>query len=130
MAQVVSHQGEFEALDTKVVTLSFSAEQWARAWLQETQSPFPLLLDPERNAYRAYGLEHSYLRSWNVRAISYYVRALLHGAKWRGIRGDSGQLGGDFVIDRQGIVRFAYTSHDPTDRPTVDQLLTALRQLG
>ena len=130
MAQVVSHQQEFESLNAKVVTISFGKQYWARAWLQETQSPYPLLLDPDRIAYRAYGLEHSFLRSWNARTISYHIRALLNGQEWRGIRGDSGQLGGDFIVDRQGIVRFAYTSHDPTDRPTVDLLLTTLRQLG
>ena len=44
--------------------ISFGAEHWARAWLQETGSPFPLLLDPERATYRTYGLGSSFIRVW------------------------------------------------------------------
>ncbi len=126
MAQVVSHKSEFESLETNVVTISFGSPHWAQVWLQETQSPFPLLLDPERKAYRAYGLERSLMRSWGRQTISYYARALWNGDPWRGIRGDSGQLGGDFIIDSKGVVRLAYPSRNPTDRPPVEELLSVL----
>jgi len=36
------------------------------------------------------------------------------------------QLGGDFVLDAQRRLLFAYRSADPSDRPTVRQLLDAL----
>ena len=49
--------------------------------------------------------------------------------KWRGIQGDSTQLGGDFLIDAQGVLRLAYRSQDPTDRPSIATLRDALRQL-
>ena len=39
---------------------------------------------------------------------------------------DALQLGGDFLVDRDGGILWAYRSVDPTDRPTVEQLL-ALR---
>ena len=52
------------------------------------------------------------------------------GRRWRGIQGDSAQLGGDFIVDADGIVRLAYRSRDPTDRPLVEQLLTVLNQLN
>jgi len=58
-----------------------------------------------------------------------YVHLLIAGRKWRGIQGDSAQLGGDFIVDKNGIVRLAYRSHDPTDRPSVDDLLSLLQQL-
>jgi peroxiredoxin len=58
-----------------------------------------------------------------------YVRLLTAGRKYRGIQGDSAQLGGDFIVDTNGIVRLAYRSHDPTDRPSVDDLLNLLQQL-
>ncbi|MCP4357004.1 MAG: redoxin domain-containing protein [Chloroflexi bacterium] len=127
MAQVVAHQDEFDKLYTNIVTISFTDESyWAETWLRETNSPFPLLLDPTRTAYHAYGLDYSLMRAWNGRTIFYYIRALLSGRKWRGIQGDSGQLGGDYVVDTGGIVRLVYPSHDPTDRPSVDHLLSEL----
>ena len=86
-------------------------------------------LDPERTVYATYGLERSFRRSWNLKTMWRYVRLLTSGRQWRGIQGDSAQLGGDFVVDAGGIVRLAYRSYDPTDRPPVANLLALLRQL-
>ena len=101
----------------------------SQAWLEETCSPFELLLDPERKAYEAYRLERSVFRSWNLRTLWRYVKLLASGRRWRGIQGDSTQLGADFIVDPNGVVRLAYYSHDPTDRPSVDHLLAALTDL-
>ncbi len=122
-------QDEFSRLNTRVLVVSFSAGHWARAWLEETESPFPLLLDMKRRVYRAYGLERSYLRSWNLRTMWLYARLLLSGRRWRGIQDDSAQLGGDFIVDAAGIVRLVHRSRDPTDRPAVDRLLEVARGL-
>jgi len=130
VAQLRQHQDQLRQLQTEVLVISFGTDYWAQVWLQETKSPFPLLLDRERNTYRAYGLERSLLRSWNLPTIGLYVRLLLSGRKWRGIQGDSAQLGGDFIVDTNGIVRLAYRSHDPTDRPSVADVLTRLQQLS
>ena len=129
MAQLCQQQKVLEKLDNQVVIVTFGTFPAAQAWLEETCSPFRLLLDPERKAYRAFGLERSLLRSWNPRTIWRYVRLLVSGRRWRGIQGDSSQLGADFVVDASGIVRLAYYSHDPTDRPDVEELLTLLANL-
>ena len=43
---------------------------------------------------------------------------------------DGGELlGGDFIVDQQGIIRMAYRSHDPTDRPTLKVILLALDEI-
>lgn len=129
MAQLCQHQDQLEKLNTDVLLVSFGALPAAQAWLDETCAPFQLLLDPERRVYNAYGLERSVLRSWNLRTIWRYARLLASGRRWRGIQGDSAQLGADFVVDQGGIVRLAYRSHDPTDRPPAADLLALLRQL-
>ena len=116
-------------MNAEVLIVSFGTLPGARVWLEETCAPFHLLLDPEREVYEAYGLEKSLLRSWNLRTIGHYVRLLTSGRQWRGIQGDSSQLGGDFVIDQKGNVRLAYRSHDPTDRPAATDLLELLRNL-
>ncbi len=128
MAQLCQHSIEFESLNARIIVISFGLASQARAWLEETSAPFTLLLDRERAAYRAYGLEHSLLRSWGLKVWLRYAQLLLAGRQWRGtLRGDdSGQLGGDIVVDANGITRFLYRSHDPTNRPSVSQLLAVL----
>ncbi len=113
-------------MQTRVVVVSFGSIVGAQVWLKETGVPFTFLLDPDRAAYRAYGLEHSVARAWGWRVWGRYAQLMLAGRKWRGIQGDSGQLGGDFVIDTDGVIQLAYRSHDPTDRPSVSRLLAVL----
>lgn len=130
MAQLCQHEAELRRLNTAVYIVSFSASPLVMAWLQETGAPFPVLLDRDRAVYRAYGLERSWLRSGNLRTMWRYVRLIAAGRQWRGIQDDPAQLGGDFVVDSTGIVRLAYRSYDPTDRPPVSELLSLLRQLA
>ena len=123
MAQLRQSITEFESRDTRVVLVSFGTNKLAQAWMGETKSDFDFLLDPDRKAYQAYGLQRSLFRSWKPKIWLEYARLLSQGRKWRGIQGDSGQLGGDFVIDQSGIIRLAYRSYDPADRPAVSDLI-------
>lgn len=126
MTQVVSHQAEFEAANVNVVTISFGTEYWTKVWLQETKSPFPFLIDSEKVSYRAYDLESSTMRSWSPATVWYYAKAKLQRREIPAQRGDAHQLGGDFIIDPQGIVRLSHPSADPTDRPNMDELFSLL----
>jgi alkyl hydroperoxide reductase subunit AhpC len=123
----VSHQAEFEAANTNVVTISFGTEYWTKVWLQETKSPFPFLMDSEKVSYRAYDLESSTLRSWSPATVWYYTKARLQGRDIPPSRGDAHQLGGDFIIDPQGIIRLSHPSADPTDRPGMAAIFASLR---
>lgn len=129
MTQLAPLHQYFTALNTQVFTVTFGHPYWAQAWLQETASPFPVLLDPTQDVYRLYGLDHSAVRSWSVKALLYYARALLRGEKLIEKRGDTHQLGGNFIIDKRGIMQFVYPSRDPTDRPPVDAMMKVLKCL-
>ncbi len=129
MTQLCQHSDELQRLQAQVFVISFGAPPFAREWLRETCGLFRLLLDPEREVYRAYGLERSLRRSWNLKTTWRYVQLLKSGHHWRGIQGDSAQLGGNFIVDAGGVVRLAHRSHDPTDRPPVSEQLTLLRRL-
>ena len=129
MTQLCQQQDELEQLGVEVVLVTFSSAGYGRVWLKEVCSAFRLLIDRERAVYARYGLKRSLLRSWNLKTVRKYVQLMRAGRRWRGIQGDSAQLGGDFVIDAQGVIRLAYPSRDPTDRPAVTDLLAVLRQL-
>lgn len=130
MAQLRSSHAQLESLNTRLVLISFSTPDQASRWLRETEAGFKFLLDPHRAAYRAYGLQHSLFRAWSLKVWLEYARLLANGRRWRGIQGDSGQMGGDFIVDSHGIIRLAYRSHDPTDRPQVTFLLERLEEIN
>ena len=130
MAQLRPFKSELEARNTRVAVISFGSTALAQKWIEETKATFQFLIDPERKAYQAFGLEYSLLRSWRPKIWFEYARLIAQGRKWRGIQGDSGQLGGDFIVDRDGIIQMAYRSLDPADRPTVSFILERLEEIN
>lgn len=89
--------------------------------------PWPVLLDRERVAYRRYGLGRApptaLLRlGW----VPGYVRKLLRGDPLKRPGLDVLQLGGDFVIDRDGVVVLAHPSAHFDDREPVGSLVSAM----
>jgi hypothetical protein len=129
VAQLRPFYGDIKALNTEVILISFETGYWLQVWLAETEAPFPLLLDPTHQAYQAYGLERSRLRSWSPRNLWYYARARLTGRQIHTTGADTTQLGGDFIIDATGTIHLAHRSHDPTDYPPIAHLLAVLKQL-
>jgi peroxiredoxin len=130
VAQLRHFSAELEARKTRVALISFGTTELAQAWVAETNASFRFLLDPERKAYQAFGLDQSMRRSWGIKVWLEYTRLMVKGRKWRGIQGDSSQLGGDIIVDREGIIRMAYRSQDPTDRPPVSDILERLDEIN
>ena len=88
---------------------------------------FRLCSDPERRAYSAFGLPRIPTRRlFGRRTAAAYARAALHGRWAFGKGSDVHQMGGDFGLDSDGIVRFAHVSREPGDRPRVGSLFAAL----
>ena len=78
-----------------------------RSFLTRYPQPFPVVGDPERAAYRAFGLERtSWLTFFQPRVLWGYIRLMLRGERVRTPYAgeDVTQLGGDFLLDRTGKV--------------------------
>jgi peroxiredoxin len=122
---------EFRAAGAEVAVVSFAQSKALLPYARDLRLPFPLLSDTERGAYKAYGLlRGSFWSIFGPKTVWEYVKLISHGRLFRGIQADPFQLGGDFVIDGPGIVRFAYRSEEPTDRASADRLLQAVRDLA
>lgn len=106
--------------------MSFESLERIRFVQPEFGHEWPVLSDEGAGIYEAYGLGRSVLRSWLMpRTLGYYAREAIRGRRPR-IEGDTARLGGDFVIDPAGIIRFAHASREPADRPAIDTILRAL----
>lgn len=97
----------------------------------ELQNPLPFLVvrDPRRSGYRAFGLRRaSIARVWGLRTARRYVELIRRDGPRRLRRPtqDTRQLGGDFVIDPEGNLRWGFWSEGPDDRPAIDDLVSAV----
>lgn len=127
VVQLHHRRKEIEALNAKIFLIGFEPEERARDWMKVGRITLPFLIDLDRSVYRAYELERSILRSWHPRNLWFYIRRILRGKPIPRIRANPNQMGGDFVIDKNGYILLAYYGKDPTDRPSVDMLLGVLR---
>ena len=98
--------------------------------MKEVCSNFDILLDRDRVAYIAYQLERTRLRSRHPRVVWMYIkRWFQHGTFYESHGDDTSQLGGDFIVDKNGILQMVHPSRDPTDRPSVNELLDTIARL-
>ena len=116
---------EFDRRHVPIVVVSFAEPKQIARYADDHRWPFATFIDPERSAYRAFGLQRlSWLRVFSPATLWFYFRSRRNGQQRRDYgKEDIYQGGGNFLIDRQGNIHFAYRSHDPADRPTVLQLL-------
>lgn len=115
--------------DAEVVVIAFAAAEHVAAYQRERLAPLPVLIDETRSAYRSYGLGRgSAWKVWGPKIWWAYARLIRRGRRLRRATEDTLQLGGDFVVGRDGTLVYVLRSADPDDRPSVDDLLAAIRQ--
>lgn len=117
--------------DVRVVVITFTPPGLVRKFLDETPMPFPVLSDPERDAYRFFNMRRaSILSFFKPRVLLGYLRRFLSGVKPRKpVDRDMLQLGGDILLDANGDVVWRWISQDATDRPSPEDLRAALALL-
>ncbi|PKB57291.1 MAG: hypothetical protein BZY73_03670 [SAR202 cluster bacterium Casp-Chloro-G3] len=121
------YYGAIQSSGGEVLIISFESKARLAQLARQMRLPFPLLSDPERDVYRGYGLvKGSWTQVLGPKTAWTYLKLLLRGRRYHFQRSDLRQLGGDFVIDREGVVRYEYRSAQPEDRPSIANLLEAL----
>jgi hypothetical protein len=129
VAQLRRRQDDFRALGAQIWAIGFDAPERAARYVREQSLDVPLLIDPERRVYRAYGLEHGALWRFLLPPVFLgYLRLIAAGGRMQRPEEDPLQLGGDFVIDPAGRLALVHPCKDPLDRPPVHELLTAVEQ--
>ena len=113
--------------DAHVAAITFAEPEHLAAHRDHLELPFPLLADPDREIYRRFELGRGSVRAiWSLGTMRMYARLLHQGRKLRRPTQDTRQLGGDFVIGRDGRLATAFRPASPDDRPTVDALVAAV----
>jgi peroxiredoxin len=130
LGEVAANIERFRTAGVSVLAVSQAKPSILALFLRNSPQPFPVVCDPDRVAYRAFGLERtSWLRFFHPVTLWGYLSLIARGGKVR--RPYEGedvlQLGGDFLLDQTGKVVFEYRSRTATDRPSVAELLDAVR---
>jgi prostamide/prostaglandin F2alpha synthase len=122
----------FEDAGAGIVLIGQGTPSDAVAFTRRMDHPFECLVDPDRAAYRAYGLPKA--RPAQVvgpRAALPFLRANLHRQTvQRGLQGGKFmQMPGTFVVDTEGLVRMAHRNRHVADTPPNQRILDVLARL-
>jgi hypothetical protein len=128
---VANRVDEFRACGINVIAISMSQPETLARYLATRAMPIPTFADPDRRVYADLGLRRTtWSKLLRPSIIWKYLKMIVRGGKLRPVpKGeDALQLGGDFLIASDGRILWEYRSADPTDRPTVDELLRVVRE--
>lgn len=130
---MIEREPEIAALDAVVVLIAYDRPGLLGTKMMRGLSvPWTILFDPDRLGYRAWGLGRTNLLgamlspelNWR------YLKLLLKGERFLGFAPDMFQLGGDFILDRSHQIRFLHRMRNNGDRPPVESLVDALREVA
>jgi peroxiredoxin len=118
----------FAAANLGIVAIGLSSAKRSKEFRTELEVPFPLLADPRKQAYHAYGLTRmNVLREVNLSSLRLGFEARQAYGGSISTDQDMGQLGGVFVVGTDGIVRYAQPQQRMSDVPPNDEVLAAAR---
>ena len=91
---------DFKQRGAEILAIAPDTLENARSYFEKNDIPFPCLPDPDRSVFRQYDVKSAMV--------------------------SLGQRPGLFVIDREGVVRFAYLGWQQWEIPTVDETLAQI----
>ncbi len=126
--QVREHLDEIRQARAGVLVVTQSRPEAVTA----ASLPLPTVCDPNRVAYRYFGLDRgrwSMFFRWSV--LARYLGLIFSG--WRPHRGEARedmlQLGGDFILSADRRLLYSHRSNDPADRPAATDLVNQIQRL-
>lgn len=128
MSQLRDRNDELKQAGIRVCIVTFDSVAMAETYLRQQQLDWPLLIDSQRELYRAYAFQSgSWWSIYNPKSIWLYLKLIFAGNRVHEPGADFRQFGGNILIDPQGIVRLHYVSNSPHDRPAVNDILAAAK---
>jgi peroxiredoxin len=126
------HQEEFREAGADIVAIFQYRAEPTFHFCRKRGVPFDCLGDPEREAYRAVGLDRGPAKEYiGPQLAKGFLRAARHGAFGGSPQGgDVAQRPGTFVVSPEGTVVYAHYNRDSADHPPLSELLEAVRSLG
>lgn len=119
---------DFDQTGAQVMLVGMGTPEESSAFEMKFDIPFPLISDPKRQLYRAFGLKK--ISTLELLSPTVAFKGILAMTKGHTIGipiGDVRQLPGVFIINTDGRVVYSYFARDPSDHPDPDTILEALK---
>lgn len=120
---------EIASLGAGILAVATGAGYQARR-LMADGLPFPALVDPDKNLYRALGIERISFDQW-FRPSTWrrYLRSVGRARQGR-LTGDVRQAPGVAIIDPPGTLRYLHRGQTVGDYPPLAEILDAVRAVA
>jgi peroxiredoxin len=131
VAQLRRKLPQLEQAGGRVVLVGMGSPEQSAAFTKKTEIPCPMIADPGRRLYQAFGLKM--VSSLQLLAPSVAFKAISAMAEGHTVGkpiGDIRQLPGVFIIDTRGRIVFSHVAKDPADHPEAETILAALNTLN
>lgn len=125
--ELIKNYSRFQEHDIGIVSIWPSAKEKLLQHGGDTLSPFPIVSDPEKEIYRAYGVTDSSLIG-AMRLLMHpgvMARALKAKKKAMEVDADPKLMPASFLLSPEGEVRMAYYGKHFGDHPAIDAIVRA-----
>jgi peroxiredoxin len=131
LAQLEQHKDELRAAGLSLATIGVGEPRHAERYCGQYAPSVTCLCNQTLEAYRAYGLKPgNALQLLGPQVLLASARTAARGVTQGRNTGNAFMLGGVFVIDAQGVVRFADYDEYAGDHPDFAEILAAVQQLA
>jgi len=120
-------EDRLRAAGVSVVLVGSGTPAQGAVFRRELEVRFPVVCDQERVLFKKFGLrEMTLIDVFSPRVLAKTVKVVFNGGYGHKFgQGSESQLGGAFLIDAGGTIRFAHRAADAADHPSTDDLLQA-----
>jgi hypothetical protein len=117
---------EFERRSATVAAVAPGSPIRTKQLCDSHRVPFRCLADPDREAYRAFGLARGSIAQVMGPDVMFKTMRSMFRGNFGPPGGDVFQLGGTFVIGTDGLIRLAHAARDPSDLATTETIFAHL----
>lgn len=131
LAQLEQHKDDIRGAGLQLAAVGIGEPKHARRYCGRLAPSVTCVANKTLEAYRAFGLKQgSLLQLAGPQVFLAGARAVAGGAVQGEATGNTLMLGGVFVIDQRGVIRFADYDEYAGDHPDFDDILAAVRTLN
>lgn len=121
---------QFEQTGSRVVLVGMGTPEESAAFIKNAGVSFPMISDPKRQLYQAFGLKMAAVLELLSPALTFKALATMARGHSVGLPiGDIRQLPGVFIINTDGQIVYSHVASDAADHPDPEKILTALRAM-